>query len=63
MELSGWPVRISSYRLGDRYYSKADNIEPGACITRSQGAISDEAEQKAIRRAQDYLAKTRRFTA
>jgi hypothetical protein len=26
-------------------------------------AISDEAEQEAIRRAQDYLAKTRRFTA
>jgi hypothetical protein len=63
MELSGWPVRIGSYRLGDRYYCKADNIEPGACITRSQGATSDEAEQEAIRRAQDYLAKTRCFTA
>jgi hypothetical protein len=63
MELSGWPVRITSYRLGDRYYCKADNVEPGACITRSQGATSYEAEQEAIRRAQDCLSKTRRFSA
>jgi hypothetical protein len=63
MELSGWPVRITSYRLGDRYYCKADNVEPGACITRSEGATSQEAEQNVISRAEDYLSRTRRFSA
>ncbi len=62
MELEGWPVRLTSYGLGDKYYCKADNVEPGACITRTEGATKDEAEQKAISRAQEYLSRTRRFS-
>lgn len=63
MELSGWPVRITSYRLGENYYCKADNVDPGACLARSVGATKDEAEQSVIARAQEYLGRTRRFPA
>lgn len=62
MQLSGWPVRITSYRLGEKYFCKADNVEPGACLARSVGASKDEVEQSVISRAQEYLARTRRFS-
>jgi hypothetical protein len=26
-ELAGWKVRLTSYRLGDKCYCKADNVE------------------------------------
>jgi rhodanese-related sulfurtransferase len=62
-ELAGWKVRLTSYRLGNQYYCKADNIEPGACIARSQGATKEEAEREAIAKSEKYLSQTRRFQA
>ncbi len=62
-ELAGWKVRFTSYRLGDRYYCKADNVEPGACIARTQGATKEEAEHEAIAKAEKFLSQTRRFQA
>jgi hydroxyacylglutathione hydrolase len=61
LELAGWKVRLTSYRLGDKHYCKADNVEPGACITRTQGTSKEEAEQKAITQAEKFLSQTRRF--
>ena len=61
IELVGWEVRLTSYGLGDRYYCKADNVEPGACIARSDGGSKEEAEQKAIGKAQEYLSRTQRL--
>ena len=63
LELAGWKVRLTSYRLGDKYYCKADNVEPGACITRSQGPTKEEAEREAIAKSENFLAQTRRFEA
>ena len=62
LQLAGWPVRLTSYRLGDNYYCKADNVDPGACLTRTEGATKEEAEEKAKNRAEKYLSKTRRFS-
>jgi hydroxyacylglutathione hydrolase len=62
LEAAGWKVRLTSYGLGDRYYCKADNVEPGACIVRTEGATREEAEQKALSKAEEYLSRTRRFT-
>jgi len=62
-ELAGWKVRLTSYRLGNQYYCKADNIEPGACIARSQGATKEEAEREAIAKSEKFLSQTRRFQA
>ena len=62
LRLAGWPVRLTSYRLGDNYYCKADNVDPGACLTRTEGATQEEAEENAKNRAEEYLSQTRRYS-
>jgi len=60
VEVAGWPVNLTSYRLGAEWHSKADNVSPGAALARSAGATREEAEDRALRRAQELLARTRR---
>jgi len=63
LEVAGWKLRLTSYELGGKYFCKADNVEPGACIARTEGATQEECEQKALEKAQEYLSRTRRFSA
>ncbi|MBV8728559.1 MAG: hypothetical protein JO336_01995 [Acidobacteriia bacterium] len=58
LELAGWPVKLSSYRIGVEWHSKADNVSPGATLCRTTGATRDEAESKAIQRAEELLKRT-----
>lgn len=60
LELAGWPVNIASYRLGTQWHAKADNVSPGAGLCRTQGATRQEAEEKAMKRAEELLSRTRR---
>ena len=60
VEVEGWPVNLASYKFGDRYHCKADNVSPGACIARTRGSTRAEAEAKALEKARELLAKTRR---
>ena len=60
LELGGWKVKLTSYKLGDVYHCTADNVDPGAWIARTQGATREEAENKAIDRARELLGRTRR---
>ncbi|MEC7519066.1 MAG: hypothetical protein VYE22_04325 [Myxococcota bacterium] len=60
-ELEGWPVRIASYQLGERFACKVDNVSPGAVIARGEGATREEAEGDAIERAARKLRTTRRI--
>jgi hypothetical protein len=60
LELEGWKVRLTSYKLGDEYHCTADNVEPGAWLARTKGATREEAEQAAIERATKLLGRTRR---
>jgi len=60
LELAGWPVNLASYRLGGEWHCKADNVSPGAGLCRTTGVTRDEAEQKAIHRAEELLSRTRR---
>lgn len=60
IEIAGWPVNIASYRLGDVWHSKADNVSPGAALARASGITREEAEQKAIARAGELLSRTQR---
>jgi hypothetical protein len=60
LELAGWPVNLASYRIGTEWHCKADNVSPGAGLCRTSGATREEAEQKAIQRAQELLSRTRR---
>lgn len=60
LELSGWPVRLTSYKLGDKYFCQADNVSPGACLARMSADTLEEAESQAISKAQHMLGKTKR---
>ena len=60
MEVGGWTVNLSSYRTGAEWHSKADNVSPGAALARAKGATREEAEDRALRRAQELLSRTRR---
>jgi hypothetical protein len=62
LEVGGWPVKLSSYRLGAEWHAKADNVSPGATLARSTGATRAEAEDAALRRAEELLGRTRRHT-
>jgi hypothetical protein len=60
LEIEGWHVNITTYKLGEVYHSKADNVSPGAALARTTGATREEAEQKALDRARQLLSRTRR---
>jgi hypothetical protein len=60
LEVEGWPVNLSSYRLGEKFHAKADNVSPGAALARTSGVTREEAEDKALRRAAELLRNTRR---
>jgi hypothetical protein len=62
LEVAGWPVNLSSYRLGTIWHCKADNVSPGAGLCRTTGATREEAEENALKRAQQLLSKTLRHT-
>ncbi len=60
VEVDSWQVNLTSYRLGEVYHCKADNVSPGAWLARTTGATREEAEQKALDRARQLLSRTRR---
>jgi len=61
MDLAGWPITIETYKLGDVYHCSIANVDPGARVARADGSTREEAEQRALEKAQRYLAQTRRF--
>jgi acetamidase/formamidase len=61
VELAGWPITVESYKLGEVYHCTIANVDPGARFARADGATKDEAEQRALAKAERYLAQTRRF--
>ena len=60
LELSGWPVRITSYRIGANWHAKADNVSPGAKIATARARERDAAEAAVLKKASKRLAATRR---
>ena len=59
VEVLGWPVNLASYKLDGVYHCKADNVSPGAALARTTGATREEAEKKALARAEELLGRTR----
>ena len=59
--LAGWPITIETYRLGEKYHCTIANVDPGARIARAEGSTREEAEQRALGKAERYLGQTRRF--
>jgi hypothetical protein len=60
LEAHGWPLRLISYRLGETFHCKADNVSPGALIARATGATREEAESQALETASQRLGRTQR---
>jgi hypothetical protein len=60
IEIEGWPVRLTSYRIGEIFHCTADNVSPGAAVARTSAATREEAEGAAIAKAKDRLAATKR---
>ena len=60
LSVEGWEVNLTSYRLGAEWHAKADNVSPGATLCRTTGASREEAEGKALKRAEEMLDRTRR---
>jgi hypothetical protein len=60
LALAGWEVHLTTYRLGNIYHCKADDVSPGAALARTSGATREEAESKAIERAEQLLKRTHR---
>jgi len=54
-EVSGWPVNITSYKIGRTYYCHVDNVDPGTTIARVEGETLDEVMQSALNLAQERL--------
>jgi hypothetical protein len=54
------PPGVTSYKIGDMYHCKADNVSPGAQIARTTGATREEAENAAIAKATERLSRTHR---
>ena len=61
MQILDWPVRVTSYKLGEQYVCIVDNVSPGARLSRRYGTTREEAEQLALEDARQMLAKTRRL--
>lgn len=60
IEVEGWPVRLTTYKLDGTYHCKADNVSPGANLARTTAGTKEEAEREALGRARDLLGRTRR---
>jgi hypothetical protein len=61
LAVGGWEVNLSSYRTGAVWHCKADNVSPGAGLCRTTGATREEAEARALARAEELLDRTRRY--
>ncbi len=60
IEIDGWPVKLTSYRIGDKFVCEADNVSPGASLARFSAATAEEAESQTISKARHLLSKTKR---
>ena len=54
-EIAGWPVHITSYKIGGTYYCHVDNVDPGTTIARSEGNAYDEVIREALGTAEQRL--------
>jgi len=60
VEIDGWQVNLTTYQLGDKWHTKADNVSPGAALARIVAGSRDEAEAQALARVKELLSRTKR---
>ena len=60
--LGDWTIEIETYQLGDVFYCTINNVDPGARFARAEGPTREEAEARALEKAEKYIKQTRRFS-
>jgi len=60
VDVDGWQVNLTTYQLGEKWYTKADNVSPGAALARIVADTREEAETRALARAKELLSRTKR---
>jgi hypothetical protein len=60
IEVDGWDVNLTLYKLGDKWHAKADNVSPGASLARVVADTKEDAEARALARAKELLSRTKR---
>jgi hypothetical protein len=60
LEVAGWPIAIETYRLGSVYHCTISSVASGARFARANGVTKDEAEYRALQKADYRLRQTRR---
>ena len=60
LELGGWTVHITSYRIGGQYLAEVEALDSGVTIARATGDAREKAEEEAMQRAVKRLSRTRR---
>lgn len=61
MELEGWMVNLTSYRINGRYLAEVEAISSGVTIARATHEARAVAEQDALGAAIKRLSRTRRM--
>ncbi len=54
VDVDGWQVNLTTYRLGDKWHTKADNVSPGAALARIVADTREDAENRALARARNF---------
>ncbi len=62
VDVDGWQVNLTTYRLGDKWHTKADNVSPGAALARIVADTREDAENRALARARELLSRTKRHS-
>ena len=44
VDVDGWQVNLTTYQLGDKWHTKADNVSPGAALARIVADTREDAE-------------------
>ncbi len=60
VDVDGWEVNLTTYQLGEKWHTKADNVSPGASLARIVADTREDAEARALARAKELLARTKR---
>ncbi|MGP0075017.1 MAG: hypothetical protein ACLPWF_24155 [Bryobacteraceae bacterium] len=62
VDVDGWEVNLTTYKLGGKWHTKADNVSPGAALSRIVADTREEAETRALARAKELLSRTKRHS-
>jgi hypothetical protein len=60
-EIEGWPVKVTSYQIGDSYITEIEASASGSTIARAIGKTSGDSWTQASEAASRRLLRTRRM--